>query len=85
MSISSPFGFESSDPKLEKFHNTRNNPKKAICIKDNPRSKSIDHHQFKEGDIVTVNGTVGVGSEFMVCIPEVCGFYDYTHFELIEE
>jgi len=85
MTITSLFGLESDDPKLKLFHDTRGNPKKVICTKDNPRSRSIEHHIFKKGDIVVVNGTVGEGDNFMVSIPEVCGFYDYTHFELVDD
>jgi len=52
MTITSLFGLESDDPKLKLFHDTRGNPKKVICTKDNPRSRSIEHHIFKKGELL---------------------------------
>ena len=85
MSITSPFGFESNDPKLEAFSETRNNPKVVICILDVKPTRSIDDVVIKRGQLVIIKGTVGneLGG-FDVCVPDYCGFYDYTCFEIIE-
>jgi len=85
MSITSPFGFESNDPKLEAFSNTRNNPQLAICLRDIKPTKSIDDFIIKRGQVVRINGTVGNEfGGFDVSVPNYYGFYDYTCFELIK-
>jgi len=82
--ITSIHGFKTQDPKLIAFHETRDNPKKVICIKENPGDTFIDHHRFKIGDIVEINGLVGYSfGKFEVSITSVCGFYDAEAFELV--
>lgn len=84
-SISSIHGFSTNDPKLIAMHETRDNPKKVKCIKDNPSGTYIEHHHFKVDDIVEINGLVGrANGKFEVSIPSVCGFYDADCFELID-
>lgn len=76
--------YRSSDSRLLKFHNTRGNPKKAICIKDTNCQKGFGRI-LKKDEIVIMDGTVSEGGRFQVSIPSQCGFYDYEDFELIEE
>lgn len=83
--ITSVYEYTTNDPKLLSFHDTRDNPKQAKCIRDNPYGEYIHFHTFKVGDIVTVKGLTGTATgKWLVAIPEVCGFYDATAFELIE-
>lgn len=86
MKITSVYGFETDDPKLIAFHESRVNPIKVSCITDNPSGTFIDKHEFKKGDIVEIHGLVGKpDGGFEVCIPSVLGFYDADAFELIAE
>jgi len=83
--ITSLFGYATSDPKLIAFHETRNSPRKVVCIKDSPSGTYIDYHDFKKGDEVEIKGLVGrADGRFEICIPSVVGFYDPDHFELID-
>jgi len=86
-SFTSVYGHTTTNPKLIEFHQARHKPIKAICIKDNPPSTSVEHHVFKKGDIVDVKGLVGtMYGKFEVCIPSpTLGFYDVDYFEVLSE
>ena len=82
--ISNDGWYTSDDQKLITFHNTRDNPIKVRCIKDNPRMHGFGR-KLKCGDIVEINGTIHNHLGFCVCVPSECAFYEYTAFEIIEE
>ena len=85
MSIVSGDGLYSSDDrKLELFHLTRGNPKKVVCIKDDPAMEGFGR-KIKKGDIVEINGTTHQYFGFAVAVSSECAFYDYTHFAPAEE
>jgi hypothetical protein len=71
--------FLCEDPILEAFHNSRENPIEATCIKDNPPMRGFGR-QLKTGDVVVVDGTV-FDDRFRVAVPSECAFYAYEYFE----
>ena len=82
--IKSRDGSISTDPKLVKFHNTRDNPTKVICMKDNPPMIGFGK-RLKKGDIVEIKGTTHNELWFCVSVPEECAFYSYRCFEELKE
>lgn len=76
----------SSDPKLIAMHDTRNSPKKALVIRDDPFMIGFGK-DLKKGDIVIIRGTVYQSgfAGFCVAVPSETAFYDYKSFEIIEE
>lgn len=72
----------SNDPKLELFHDSRNNPIKTVCIEDSPCRAGFGK-TIKKGEEVIIEGTVSRGNEFQVAVPAYCGFYRYQDFEPI--
>jgi len=75
--------WESNDPKLIAFHNSRDSPIQVRCIKDNSRSYGFGK-QLKIGDIITINGTIHNYLGFYVCVPSECAFYEYNAFEIVD-
>lgn len=72
--------FESADPKLILFHNSRDQPITVVCIKDNPEMKGFGR-KLKVGDEIKINGTTSENGKFQVSAPDECAFYDYKCFE----
>jgi hypothetical protein len=75
--------FECNDPVLLVFHESRESPVEALCIKDNPPMTGFGKN-LVAGDRVTVKGTVSRGSAFEVCVPSECAFYEYSYFVPLE-
>ena len=78
--IHSQKGHKSGDPKLIAFHNTRNNAKTIICIKDNPPMHGFGK-SLKKGDKIEIKGTVHNHLGFCVCVPSECAMYAYNYFD----
>lgn len=73
-------GQYSNDPVLAQFHETRNNPRKVVCIKDNPPMVGFGR-KLSIGDEVVIEGTVCNELGFAVAVPAECAFYAYEYFK----
>ena len=80
MSINSRTGESSNDVLLERYHETRNNPKKVVCIEDNPPMVGFGK-TLKVGDVIVIKGTIHNELGFCVSVPSECAFYEYSYFK----
>ena len=82
--ICSITGDESTDPKLVRFHETRDKIAKVVCLNDN-----VHGHGFgrilNKGDTVEIHGTIHNHLGFCVSVPSECAFYPYNDFELVDQ
>ena len=83
--IHGPSGITSIDPLLEALHDTRRVPARCRVVRDRPYMYGFGR-ELHAGDEVVVNGTVEMpGGRFGVSVKSECAFYEYSHFEIIEE